>query len=70
MALNKMGSVSCRIKEVTQISVSVYFLKFRVVQPYLSLHVATFPGIPLQYQQSIIDVQSWNSLQCLASAAL
>lgn len=52
--LNKMESVSCRIKEVTQISVNVYFLKFQVVPPYLSLHVATFPGRPLQYQQSIL----------------
>lgn len=49
-----MESVSCRIKEVTQISVNVYFLKFWVVPPYLSLHVATFPGRPLQYQQSIL----------------
>lgn len=54
MALHKMESVSCRIKEVTQISVNVYFFKFWVVPPYLSLHVATFPRRLLQYQQSML----------------
>lgn len=75
-----MEGVSCRIKEVTQILVSVYFLKYWVVPPYLSLHVATSPEKPLQYQQSILmfrvgivcsaqQVQLWRGLHSILHSA-